>query len=84
MAPAHDFEIVATTLGPGRMDFNPNEVVSRFRCRVATPLGLFAFGHVSQGSSHAAPKSGVGGCLATLGFKPESLWDSPLEFPKGV
>ena len=30
---------------PGRLDFNPNGVVSLFRRRAATPLGLFAFGH---------------------------------------
>jgi len=38
-----------------------------------TPLGLLVFGSITQGSSF----------LATLGFKPESLWDSPLGFPKG-
>ena len=53
---------------------NPNGVVSRFRDRAATPLGLFAFGHVSQGSSF----------LATPGFWPESLWDSFLQFPKRI
>ena len=56
----------------GRMDFNPNGVVSRLRRRAATPLGLFAVGHVSQGSSF----------LTTLGYEPESLWDSSLDiFP---
>jgi len=35
---------------------------------------LFAFARVSQGSSF----------LATLGFEPGSLWDSRLEFPKGI
>ena len=48
-------------------------------CHVATDgpqprLGLLGGGAVSQGSS----------CLATLGFEPESLWDSALEFPKGI
>jgi len=38
------------------------------------PLGLFAFGHLSQGSSF----------LATLGFESESLWDSRTRFPKGI
>jgi len=33
---------------PGRTGFNPNGVVSGFRRRAATPLGLFAFGHVSH------------------------------------
>ena len=37
-------------------------------------MGLLGGGLVSQGSS----------CLATLGFEPESLWDSALEFPKGI
>jgi hypothetical protein len=35
---------------------------------------LFALGHVSQGSSF----------LATLGFEPESRWDSTLEFQKNI
>src|SRR6266705_5933243 len=38
------------------------------------PTGLFAFGHLSQGSSF----------LATLGFESESLWDSRTRFPKGI
>ena len=59
---------------PAHMDSNPNGVVSLLRRPAATPVGLFAFGHVSQGSSF----------LATLGFEPESLWDSSLEFPKGI
>ena len=46
--------------------FNPNGVAPRFHHRAATPLGLWAINPVSQGSS----------CLATLGFEPESLWDS--------
>ena len=54
------------------MDFNPNRVVLRFHCRAATPLGLVAFGDVSQGSSF----------LATLGFEPESRWDSARAFSK--
>src|SRR5206468_12988396 len=54
--------------------FNPNGVAPHLRCRAVTPLGLFAFGRVSQGSSF----------LATLGFESESLWDSSLKFPKGV
>ena len=53
--------------------FNPNGVVSPYHRRAATPLGLFPFAHISQGSS----------CLATLGFAPEPLWDSP-EFPKDI
>src|SRR6266702_159048 len=53
---------------------NPNGVVSRFHGLGATPLGLFRLATMSQGSSF----------LATLGFWPESLWDSVLEFPKGI
>jgi hypothetical protein len=60
--------------GGVRMVFNPNGVVSPNPLGAATPLGLSDFGHVSQGSS----------CLATLGFEPESLWDSPLTFPQGT
>ena len=52
--------------------FNPNGVVPRPH-RAATPLGLGAYDLLSQGSSF----------LATLGFKPESRWDSSLEFPNG-
>ena len=48
--------------------------MSPFHRRAATPLGLFDFAHVSQGSS----------CLATLGFESESRWDSSLGFPKGI
>ena len=51
-----------------RIFFNPNGVASCFHHQATTPLGLFDFIHVSQGSS----------CLATLGFAPESLWDSGL------
>ena len=58
---------------PDQIVFNPNGVASGFKRRVATPLGLFVLRHVPQGSSF----------LATLGFEPESLWDSSLRFPKG-
>jgi hypothetical protein len=37
-------------------------------------LGLFFLRHDPQGSSF----------LATLGFEPESLWDSSQQFPKGI
>ena len=57
-----------------RQVFNPNGVVSRGHGWTATPLGWVGGGVVSQGSS----------CLATQGFEPESLWDSALEFPKGI
>ena len=50
--------------------FNPNGVVSAFDSGDATPLGLFVFRPMSQGSS----------TLATLGCVTESLWDSSLEF----
>jgi hypothetical protein len=53
--------------------FNPNGVVPRSH-RAATPLGLWACDLLSQGSSF----------LATLGFKPESRWDSSLKFPNGI
>src|SRR6267154_2717193 len=53
---------------------NPNGVASRFHGLATTPLGLFGLAAMSQGSSF----------LATLGFRPESLWDSVLEFPKGI
>src|SRR5439155_7017605 len=36
--------------------------------------GCLPFAEISQGSSS----------LATLGFEPESRWDSALEFPKGI
>ena len=36
--------------------------------------GRLPFAHISPGSSF----------LTTLGFVPESLWDSSLEFPKGI
>ncbi len=49
---------------------NPNGVESRIGNQAATPSGLFTFGHLSQGSSF----------LATLGFGPESLWDSTIGF----
>jgi hypothetical protein len=57
-----------------RNNFNPNGVVPRSHRRGATPLGLFDFYQVSQGSSF----------LATLGFEAESLWDSALQFPELV
>jgi len=56
-----------------RAIFNPNGVASPLHHRATTPLGLVATPRFSQGSSR----------LATLGFEPESLWDSALEFPKG-
>ena len=55
-------------------DPNPNGVASRFQGLATTPLGLFGLAAMSQGSSF----------LATLGFRPESLWDSVLEFPKRI
>src|SRR5450756_700199 len=47
--------------------------------RVCTPMpqprwGCGFWGRLSQGSS----------CLATLGWRPESRWDSGSEFPKGI
>ena len=42
--------------------------------RATTPLGLLASDRFSQGGSF----------LATLGFTPESPWDSSLELPKGI
>ena len=53
---------------------NPNGVGSRRQKSAATPLGLWGNDTVSQGSS----------CVATLGWKTESLWDSALKFPKNV
>ena len=55
-------------------DSNPNGVASRFQGLATTPLGLFGLAAMSQGSSF----------LATLGFRPESLWDSVLEIPKRI
>src|SRR5205809_5543071 len=60
-------------VGPGR-SINPEGVEApslKHRRRseqilVATPLGLIRLGTFSQGSSF----------LATVGFRPESLWDS--------
>ena len=50
----------------------PTGLRRNFHRAAATPLGLFAVGHVSQGSSF----------LTTLGYEPESLWDSSLDiFP---
>ena len=40
----------------------------------STPLGLWGCGAFPQGSSF----------LATLGFEPESRWDSEGEFPNGI
>ena len=57
-----------------RRFFNPNGVAARCPCRAATPLGLWVCGPLSQGSSF----------LATLGWRPESRWDSALEFPHGI
>ena len=57
----------------GREFGNPNGVVALLGRRAATPLGLLVHGPFSQGSSF----------LATLGWRPESRWDSTLEFPKG-
>ncbi len=45
------------------------------RHRVTTPLGLADTTRFSQGSLADS---------ATLGFGSESLWDSALEFPKGI
>ena len=55
-------------------DSNPNGVASRFQGLAKTPLGLFGLAAISQGSSF----------LATLGFGPESFWDSVLEIPKRI
>ena len=57
-----------------RWVFNPNGVAARCPDRAATPLGLLVCGPGSQGSSF----------LATLGFAPESPWDSATKFPKGI
>ena len=58
-----------------RAIFNPNGVASPLHHRATTPpLGLADTPRFSQGSSR----------LATLGFGAESLWDSSLEFPKGI
>ena len=62
-------------LGPQSVRvINPKGVASRFYRWVATPLGLVACGPGSQGSS----------CLATLGFGPESRWDSVRRIPKPI
>src|SRR5882724_13310556 len=54
------------TLGNGSEEQNPNGVSAPKNVdRVATPMGLFAFGLLTQGSS----------CLATLGFRTQSLRD---------
>ncbi len=76
--PANPKGIVSSSPGlrgtsyPGfsaKNDFNPNGVASLLHRPAATPLGLGAAGEISQGSS----------CLATLGFEPESPWDSAAE-----
>ena len=58
-----------------RAIFNPNGVVSHLRHRATTPLGLADTTRFSQGSLADS---------ATLGFGAESLWDSALEYPKGI
>jgi hypothetical protein len=58
-----------------RRDLNPNGVVARLHCdKATTPLGLVPFVSSTQGSSF----------LATLGFEPESLWDSSDGFPEAI
>ena len=53
---------------------NPEGVASVFARRAATPLGLMTHcPMLPQGSS----------CLATLGFEPESRWDSPQSPHRG-
>ena len=54
--------------------FNPNGVAPCCRRQAATPLGLLSNRTISQGSSS----------LATLGCKPESLWDSIIAFSKDI
>ena len=50
-----------------KLGINPNGVAATVPTHVAaTPLGLTVTGRFSQGSSR----------LATLGFEPESRWDS--------
>jgi hypothetical protein len=39
---------------------------------------------VRQRESPASSAIPTGLCLTALGFKPESRWDSALEFPKGI
>ena len=54
---------------------NPNGVAASTSRRIRNPVGVEAHSTgVSQGSS----------CLATLGFGPESRWDSILRHPKVV
>jgi len=57
------------TLGhPGKTVINPNGVAASVTAGGTQPRwGKMMFGRYSQGSS----------CLATLGFEPESRWDSP-------
>ncbi len=54
------------TLGNVCLESQPQRGCVRPRSRAATPLALSDFPRFTQGSS----------CLATLGFGPESLWDS--------
>ena len=57
------------TLGCGEQKVaTPTGLWPPLHVEVTTPLGLAARRLFSQGSS----------CLATLGYKPESLWDSCL------
>ena len=58
-----------------RRDFSERQpgCVDLFR-DTATPLGLWAGETLSQGSSF----------LTTLGWRPEFLWDSWMEFSEGV
>ena len=53
---------------------NPNGVAAQRWKGDTTPLGLKILRAATQGSSF----------LATLGFESESLWDSTVEFPKGI
>ena len=51
------------------IDHNPNGVAARLPTPAATPLGLAMKWPVTQGSSF----------LATLGWRPQSHWDWPME-----
>ena len=67
------------------MVFNPNGVVSSGPRRCRNPVGVgCSLPDDSQGSSCLPPSLRCGAARATLGFAPESLWDSALEFPKGI
>ena len=60
---------------PHKAPQKPNDSRTRWPYVSAIPpLGLADTTRFSQGSSR----------LATLGFGAESLWDSTLEFPKGI